>query len=358
MAQDNGTGEKTEEATPKRKEDARKEGNVLKSQELVTVGCLLIMFAVLRSFVPLIAENLQNAVLPFLSGQMFPSASMLTMDNVRPVMMNMILQFLIIMIPVLLIAFAAAIVVNIVQTGFLFTTKALQPKFSRLNPAEGFKRIFSGRTLFTLLTSILKTLLVGLVIYLQLSTDLPAFAVMLESEVRTSVEQIAEFVFDAAFMICMFLAGVAFLDYVFQRRKFKKDLMMSKYEVKMEMKQQEGDPQIKGKIKQKQREMSMMRMMSDVPDADVVITNPTHYAVALRYDEKIADAPVVIAKGQDNVALKIKEIAAEHNIAMVEDKPLARSLYFSCDIGTMIPVEMYQAVAEILAEVYKREHEL
>lgn len=357
MAQDNGTGEKTEEATPKRKEDARKEGQVLKSQELVTVGCLLIMFAALRSFVPSLAESLANATLPYWSGQ-HDVGAWLTLDNIRPIMFNAILGFLLFMLPILAVAFIAAIAVNIIQTGFLFTTKALQPKFSRLNPAEGLKRMFSSRALMSLLTSILKTVLVGLVIYMQISNDLPAFQMMLTTDVRGSVIEIAELIFDAAFMIAMFLAGVAFLDYVFQRRKFKKDLMMSKYEVKMEMKQQEGDPQIKGKIKQKQREMATMRMMSEVPDADVVITNPTHYAVALRYEEDVTPAPVVLAKGQDNVALKIKEIAAENNIDMVENKPLARSLYMMCEIGDEIPVDLYQAVAEILAEVYKRHHEV
>ncbi|MBD5559246.1 MAG: flagellar biosynthesis protein FlhB [Clostridia bacterium] len=355
MPQDNGTGEKTEEATPKRKEDARKEGQVLKSQEVVTVGCLLIMLAALRSFVPTLAESLANATLPYWTGQ-YLTGSYLTLDNIGRLLSNAIIGFLLFMLPILAVALAAAIISNMAQTGFLFTSKALQPKFNRLNPAEGFKRMFSSRALMGLLTSILKTVLVGLVIYLQISADLPAFHMMLTTDVRNSVQQIAEMVFDAAFMISAFLAGVAFLDYIFQRRKFRKDLMMSKYEVKMEMKQQEGDPQIKGKIKQKQREMATMRMMSEVPDADVVITNPTHYAVALRYEEDITPAPLVIAKGQDNVALKIKEIAAEHDIDMFENKPLARSLYFGCEIGDYIPVELYQAVAEILAEVYKRHH--
>ena len=356
MPPDNGTGEKTEEATPKRKEDARKEGQVLKSQEMVTVGCLLIMLAALRSLLPTLAESLANATVPYWSGQYLTEAY-LTLDNIGPILMNMILGFLLFMLPVLAVAFAAAILVNIVQTGFLFTTKALQPKFSRLNPAEGLKRIFSSRGLMSLVTSILKTVLVGLVIYLQISADLPAFQMMLTTDVRGSILQIAELVFDATFMISMYLAGVALFDYVFQRQKFRKDLMMSKYEVKMEMKQQEGDPQIKGKIKQKQREMATMRMMNDVPDADVVITNPTHYAVALRYEEDVTPAPVVIAKGQDNVALKIKEIAAEYNIDTFENKQLARSIYFGCEIGDYIPVQLYQAVAEILAEVYKRHHE-
>lgn len=354
MPRDSGTGEKTEEATPKRKEDARKEGQVAKSQELVMVGCLLIMFAALQALLGTIAESLQNAVVPFWSGQLLPSADLLTMDNIRPLLGQMILQFLLVMLPILAVALVAAIVVNIAQTGFLFTTKALQPKFSRLNPAEGFKRIFSSRTLFSLLTSILKTVLVGIVIYLKISEDLPLFATMLESNVETSVQAIAQLVFDAAFMILMCLAAVAFLDFIFQRRKFRKDLMMSKYEVRMEMKQQEGDPQVKGRIKQKQRQMAMMRMMADVPEADVVITNPTHYAVALKYDEAEASAPVVIAKGQDQIALRIREIAEENGIETVENKPLARSLFMMCDIGDMIPVEMYQAVAEILAEVFRR----
>jgi flagellar biosynthetic protein FlhB len=352
---DNSTGEKTESATPKRRQDARERGQVLKSTELVMTGTLLIMFFALKSLTPMIAENIMNFTASFLSGQ-YLTNGLLTASDMGPLMQQMIFGFLQIMLPILAVALVAAVVVNIVQTGFLFSTKALEPKMSRLNIAEGFKRMFSGRTMFELMKSILKVAVIGIVIYTEIQADLPAFSMMLSPSLNASILEVADLIFNAAFKIMLFLSAIALLDFMFQRRKYEKDLMMTKYEVRMEMKQQEGDPQIKGKIRQKQRQMAMMRMMQDVPNADVIITNPTHYAIALRYDEKTASAPVVLAKGKDLIAQKIKEIAAEHQIEMVENKPLARSLYVMCEIGQQIPVEMYQVVAEILAQVYKKHH--
>ncbi len=355
MADNNSTGEKTESATPKRRQDARERGQVLKSNELVMTGSLLIMFGALRALTPVIAKNLIDFSGSFLSGQHMPM-EYLTTSNVGPVMQEMVVGFLQIMLPILVVAVIAAVVVNIIQTGFLFSTKALEPKMSRLSMIEGFKRIFSGRTVFELLKAVLKIAVIGIVIYLEIEANLPAFSMMLGDGLTAAILQIAEMIFNAGFKILLFLAAIAFLDYMFQRRKFEKDLMMTKYEVRMEMKQQEGDPQIKGKIRQKQRQMAMMRMMQSVPDADVVITNPTQYAIALKYDEELGNAPLVLAKGKDHTAARIKEIAVEHSIELVENKPLARSLYVMCDVGDQIPVEMYQMVAEILAQVYKKKH--
>lgn len=352
---DNSTGEKTESATPKRRQDARERGQVFKSMELVMTGSLFIMLGVLKVLTPVIAENLMNFSAAFLSGQ-YLTNEVLNADNIGPVMQEMTFGFLQIMLPILAVAVVGGVLLNIIQTGFLFSTKALEPKMSRLNIAEGFKRMFSGRTLFELLKAILKIIVIGAVIYTEIQADLPAFSMMLSPSLTATILEVAELIFNAGFKIMLFLSAIALLDFMFQRRKYEKDLMMTKYEVRMEMKQQEGDPQIKGKIRQKQRQMAMMRMMQDVPDADVIITNPTHYAIALKYDEGKSSAPIVVAKGKDLVAQKIKEIAAEHKIEMVENKPLARSLYVMCEIGEQIPVEMYQVVAEILAQVYKKRH--
>ncbi|HBU12641.1 MAG TPA: flagellar biosynthesis protein FlhB [Clostridiales bacterium] len=349
MADDGGTGERTEEATPKKREDARKEGNVLKSQELVTVGSLLIVFAALRALTPMLAENLMQGT----RGYLLLTSTELSSSTVMAYAQDVMLGFLQVMLPLFGIALVAGVMLNMVQTGFLFSTKAMGIKMSRLNPIEGFKRMFSVRTFFELGKSILKTLLIGVIIYMQITSNMTVFPGLMSSNYPGAIQQIAEMIFNAAFMICGVLAAIAALDFFFQRWKYNKDLRMSKYEIKMEMKQQEGDPQVKGKIRQKQREMSTMRMMQDVPDADVVITNPTEYAVALKYDEKVGDAPMVVAKGKDKIAQKIKEIAGEHNIEIVEDKPLARSLYAYCEIGDFIPVELYQAVAQILAQVFK-----
>jgi flagellar biosynthetic protein FlhB len=268
----------------------------------------------------------------------------------------MIYNFLLIVLPILGIGLIAAIAVNVVQTGFLFSTKAMQPQMSRLNPMEGMKRLFSARVLFDLLKNTGKIVLVGLIIYNAIRTNLDnnVFPLLMTTNYRGAILEIADIIFNTATQILLVLAVLAAIDFFYQRQKFEKDLRMSKYEIKMEIKQQEGDPQIKGRIKQKQREMAMMRMMESVPDADVVITNPTEYAVALKYDESAGDAPMVVAKGRERIAAKIKEIAREHNVDVVEDKPLARSLFAMCEIGDFIPVELYQAVAEILAQVFRR----
>jgi len=352
MPPDTGTGEKTEQATPKKLRDAREEGQVMKSNEVVMTGSMLIMFMALRSLYPMIAESLMEFTTSFFSGQHI-STYEINIASFMPIVQNTVVGFIMIMIPILAVALVAGVLLNVVQVGFLFTTKALQPKMNRLNPIEGFKRMFSTRSLFELAKSIGKVAAVGIVIYITIKDDLTIFPAMMHTNIHGALLLITELIFDAGFKILLVLGIIAVLDYFFQRRRFNKDMMMSKYEIKMEMKQQEGDPQIKGKMRQKQREMAMMRMMADVPDADVVITNPTEYAVALKYDEAVGDAPMVKAKGKDVLAAKIKEIAKENGVELVENKPLARSLYAYCEVGQFIPVEMYQVVAEILAQVYR-----
>ncbi len=358
MPENNSTGEKTESATPKRRQDARKRGQVLKSNEIVMTGTLLVMFASLRILAPIIGNSLMNFSATYWAGQYYTGEGIMTQQDSLVLMQNMTLGFLQIMLPILLVAVLGAVVVNIVQTGYLFSTEALMPKMSRLSLIEGFKRMFSFRTVFELLKSILKIAVIGFLIYTEIESNMTEFSRMMSESIGAGIIMIAEMIFNAAFMILVFLMIIAIFDYLYQKRKFEKDLMMTKYEVRMEMKQQEGDPQIKGKIRQKQRQMSMMRMMQSVPDADVIITNPTHYAIALKYDEKVGSAPIVLAKGKDFVAQRIKEVAKEHSIETVENVTLARSLYVMCDIGDLIPVDMYQAVAEILAQVYRKKNNI
>lgn len=359
MADDGGTGERTEEATPKKRQDARERGQVLKSQEVVSVGMVFIMVAAFRALLPTLTANVGEFMSKYLSSSVV-TPEILDRGSAQIIWQDIIYNLLIIMLPLLAIGLVAAIVVNIVQTGFLFTTKALQPQLNRLNPLEGIKRMFSMRTLFQLLITTAKIVLVGFIIYNAIKNNLDEniFSELMSINYRGSILQGAEIIFDTAIQIMAVLAGLAALDFFYQRQKFEKDLRMSKYEIKMEYKQQEGDPQVKSRIKQKQREMAMMRMMDSVPDADVVITNPTEYAVALKYDESIGDAPMVIAKGREKLAQKIKEVAREAGVEMVEDRPLARSLYAMCEIGDFIPVEMYQAVAEILAQVFRKKNKM
>jgi flagellar biosynthetic protein FlhB len=238
------------------------------------------------------------------------------------------------------------------QVGFQFTTEPLLFKPGKLNPIKGFKRMFSSKSLFNLLKSCVKVLIVGFIAYSFINGKLGELTVLLGANVKMIERRGFEMLFDLAFRICAAILGLAVVDYFWQWRQYEKELKMTKQEVKEEYKQMEGDPKIKAKIKEKQRKISMQRMMSDVPKADVVITNPTHYAVAVRYDLSVADAPVVLAKGRGYVALRIRKLAEAGKVPVVENKPLARALFDTVGVGEIIPVELYRAVAEVLAFVY------
>jgi len=258
------------------------------------------------------------------------------------------------LLPILGVAMIAGIAINVIQIGFLFTTKTLGMKLNRISPISGFKRMFSIKTVVELVKSSLKILVLGYIVYLDYRRLLDEFSAYVGLGVYTTFIQIMRTAFMMALKMCMAMIFISAADFLYQWWKYEKDLRMSKQEIKDEYKMMEGDPQIKGKIKAKQRQMSMMRMMSRVPEADVVITNPTHYAVALKYDDQVSSAPVVIAKGQDYIARKIKEVAMEHYVQIVENPPLAQSLYAICEIDDEIPAELYQAVADILVFVYRQ----
>jgi len=235
----------------------------------------------------------------------------------------------------------------------LFTLEPLKPKFNRLNPIRGFQRLMSMQGLVELAKAALKLTVVGYVTYGTLRDNFGVLLQSLEQSPLKAATDIWRILYNVALKVCMLLLVVAVLDLYYQRYQHRKSLRMSKKEVKDEIKQQEGNPQIKGKIRQRQRQIAMRRMMQEVPKADVVITNPTHYAVALRYDARTMSAPVVVAKGEGFIAARIKEIAKEHNVAIVENKPLAQALYRTVEIGEVIPAKLFQAVAEVLAFVYR-----
>jgi flagellar biosynthetic protein FlhB len=251
-----------------------------------------------------------------------------------------------------LVALLAALIVNYAQVGILFTMETLKIKGDRINPLSGFKRIFSLRSAVELVKSIIKILIVGWVAYSYLKSKTDDVLKLIDTDLMDVLFFIGDAAFTVALRICMAMIILGFADYLYQRFDYEKSLKMTKQEVKEEYKQMEGNPEIKSKIKQKQRQISLKRMMQDIPKADVVITNPTHFAVALKYDAEKAAAPIVVAKGQDYIALRIKQIAAENRVQIVENKPLARTLYSTVDIGQAIPPDLYQAVAEILAFVY------
>ena len=245
--------------------------------------------------------------------------------------------------------------VNLFQVGLNFNTEAISFKPDKLNPINGFGRMFSKRSLVELIKSLLKILIIGYFLYRFLSRQLLAMPQFIYFDLATSLGQMSKIVFNMAFQVIGVIFLLGLMDYGYQKWQTTQDLKMTKQEVKDEMKQTEGDPQIKGKIRQKQRQMAMSRMMQEVPKADVIVTNPTHFAVALQYSKGMP-APRVAAKGQDLVARRIKDIAREAHVPIVENRPLARALYASTEVGDLVPAELYQAVAEVLAYVYRLKH--
>ena len=254
--------------------------------------------------------------------------------------------------PLLAVSMIIPVIASGIQTKFIFCTKSFQFKLDKLNPINGIKRMFSLSGLFELAKSVLKLIILVVVVYSEVKGRIGEISRLLQYEAGVGMVYIA----DTIFAICMKLAAVfiavAAVDYLYQKYKWEKDAMMTKQEVKEEYKMMEGDPHIKGKRRQKQQQMAMARMMQAVPEADVIIRNPTHFAVAIKYDENKDRAPIVVAKGADKVAFRIIDKAEEHNVKVVENVPLARGLYKSVDIGREIPYEFYHAVAEVLAFVY------
>lgn len=355
FAKDGPGGEKTEQATPKKLEDARKEGQVAKSKELGNAVTLFALFIALKIFAGMVGINFIETFHYVYSK--IPELIKLNDGHVPDRDMNVLftgvlLKMLLIMLPFLLIAFALAFIVEVVQVGWKPTGKPLQPKFDKFNPINGFKRMFSKDKIMELLKSIAKLFLIGYVAYTTIQEKFPLIFKFYDVELMSAVQIIGDVAIDMGIKISAFYLVLGLLDFVYQKWKFKQDMMMTKQEIKDEAKDQEGDPQIKGKQKQRMMEASRRRMMQQVPQADVVITNPTHFAVALKYSPEEFDAPVLIAKGEDFLAKRIKDTARENGVAIVENKTVARMIYYNVDLGYPIPPELYHAVADILAVVY------
>lgn len=345
--------EKTEKATPKKRRDQRKEGNVLQSKEIVTAASVLGIFFAVRLLAGFIIKNL----LSFTERIYENSAEYeVSAENFMPLIVQMITVIVMVVGPVCAVAMLLGIIPTVAQTRGLFTMKALRPKFSRLNPLEGIKKLFSMQAIVGILKGLIEVIVIAYMIYNEISDRMPVILSLMDMGLMQGVAYIGLSVFDMVMLICILLVFVAAGDFLFQWWQFEKKLKMSKQEVKEEFKQMEGDPQVKSKIKQRQQQMAQSRMMQEVPSADVIIRNPTHYAVALKYDQEKNRAPEVIAKGRDYLAMKIVEIAEKNDIMCVEDPPLARSLYASVDIGREIPFELYNAVAEILTVVYREKN--
>lgn len=351
FAEDGSTGEKTETATPRRRDDARKKGQVFKSTDLNSAIVLLAGSAAIFVALPWAYREWKTFFVLY-----FTDRSLMEVTNHSTYFMMLEVIFCMVKMvwPVLLGAFIGALLISYMQVGFIFASEPLKPKFSKLNPVEGFKRIFSKRALVELVKSLLKVSLTGYIVYTVLKNNFYLFPRMVDMELNVTLLYLGSIIFEIALKVGLAFIIIGIIDYIYQWYEHEVSLKMSKYEVKQEYKQNEGDPLIRSRQRHIQREMAMRRMMSEVPQADVVITNPTHYAVAIRYKAEQMAAPVVTAKGMDYVALRIKEIALEHKITTVENPALARTLFAVCEIGDMIPEDLYQAVAEILAFVYQQ----
>lgn len=344
-------GEKTEKATPKRRSDERKKGNVFTSKDVAAVITLVVMFFVLKLLGAGILKILRETLIYMV--EYSTEVRYLTSDKLAEFTPKIIGNFALATLPFLFIGIGVSIVATGAQTKFLVSGALLKPKFSRLNPINGIKNMFSLRSLVELLKAILKIIALTYVVYSTLSGILPQIPKLFDVEAIEAARFIGESIMKLVLNVTYLFVAIAIADWGYQYYEYEKNLKMSKQEVKEEYKQLEGDPQIKGKIRERQRAMSQRRMMQDVPKADVIIRNPTHYAVAIRYEQGKDRAPVVLAKGKDLIALKIVEIAEKNDIITTENVPLARGLYEAVEIGQEIPEKFYHAVAEVLAYVYK-----
>ncbi len=341
--------QKTEKATPKKRQDSRKKGQVAKSMEVPSALVLLLGFLFLLLFASFLAPRLYSLYTAALHEYMLWD---LTIDSTMTIYGQLLWQGILILAPIFLTAVFAGIIGNFVQFGFLLSGDPLMMKFSKLNPIEGAKRIFSIRALVEFAKSSLKMIIIGAVVFFILWNNRSQLISLSFMPLESAFAYVAKLTVMIGLTIGVLLLVLSIFDYMYQRYDYEKNLRMSKQDIKDELKKTEGDPLIKSRIREKQRSMAMQRMMQEVPKADVVITNPTHFAVALQYDADTMEAPIVLAKGQGYVALKIREKAESLNIMIMENKPLARALYEHAEIGQHIPEDLFQAVAEIFAYIY------
>ena len=347
--------DKTEKATPRRRDKAREEGNVARSQDLNSIAVLFAGIMALRFLMPQMVSKMTDFI-RYTYGN-FASTS-ITPNSLQGQSLAVVQYFIPVLALILLIIMFSGISINIVQTGFVFSAKSLTPKLDKLNPLEGIKRLFSLRSLVEMIKGILKMIIVGLYGLAIVKKHLLEFWALSNMSVAGILVFIVRVMFELFVKIgfVMIILGVA--DYIYQRWSYEKKLKMTKQEVKDEMKQQEN-PELKGRIKSVQRQLARRRMMAAIPSATVVVTNPTHIAVALKYEPKEkTDAPKIVAKGQRKIAERIKAIARENNVPVIENKPLARTLFETLEVGMQIPAVFYQAVAEILAQIYKMKRNL
>lgn len=342
---------KTEKASPKKRRDERKKGNIFKSQDIVTIISLLGVFFGLKFLFPVIYQSLSSFTHLCIKG--IGSTQELTGTGSQLYLTELLFQYGKSAVPLLLLAGACGIIGVGVQTRFLVSMKSVAPKFNRINPISGFKKLFSMKSVVQLVKSLIKITILLAVIYQSMKECVPFLMGSVDMPVTGASALLFHSMVDMVLKIAMWFTAIAALDFFYEWWDYERQIKMSKQELKEEYKQLEGDPQIKGRIRNIQRQRARNRMMQAVPEADVVIRNPTHFAVALKYDVKKDGAPVVVAKGQDYMALKIVEIAEKNQVVVIENKLLARAVYGASEVNQEIPPELYGAVAELLVYLYK-----
>lgn len=342
--------EKTERATPKKRSDQRKEGNTYLSQDIVSAVVLICVFAMMKIYGLAYITDIGNAMKSFLGG------SGGTINGPSDMLHKFALVVLTaseVLAPIFVVNILVSIIATMAQTRLLVSPSALKFKISKINPISGIKNLFSPKSLMEVLKSIIKMTVIVAIIYSEVKDKIPNFYSIYNAEIGTSLTWMSNLLLDICFKVSEAFLVIGIIDYFYQWWDYERRIKMSKEDIKEENKQSEGNPETKGRIRNIQRQMAHKRMMQSVPLADVVIRNPTHYAIALKYEREKAGAPIVVAKGQNNVALKIVEIATAANVHIIENKPLAQALYKTVEIGAEIPEQFYKAVAEVLAYIYK-----
>ncbi|WP_349674485.1 flagellar biosynthesis protein FlhB [Lacrimispora sp.] len=346
---------KTEKASPKKRKDERKKGHVAVSKDVVMIATLLGTFVMLKALFPLMYRTMQDYMIKYVS--LAPLADTMS-DYTTSVFWDMVIAIAKAAIPIILVSTTLAVIGTGVQTGFLFTKSNMAPKFERLNPIKGIKNLLSLKNLVELIKNLIKIIILSVILYQIIKGDLRAVARTIDMNIMDSAVYVLDSIMDMVMKISIVFLAIAGFDYFYQWWDYERQIKMSKQEMKEEYKQTEGNPEIKGRIRNLQRERARSRMMQSVPTADVIIRNPTHFAVALRYDIEKDNAPVLLAKGQDELALRIVAIGEEHGIYVLENKPLARGIFASTKVGEPIPPEYYGMVAEILVYVYRMNNKI
>ncbi len=342
---------RTERATPRRRQEEQKKGNIFMSKDAISALSLLSLVMLFRMAGQPLIDGMKNMLLDGYAS--LASVDRITAVEASTLMSKYGMTAMALILPVSAAAMLTGVLFGGIQTKFRFTASLLKPKLSRINPISGIKHMFSAKSLVELAKSILKIAVIGAVLYNEILSRILQVRTMPLGDLVSGVRWTGEAIFSISTKILMFMVMFSAADYFYQWWEYERNLRMTKQEVRDEQKRIDGNPQIKGRIREVQRKMAMMRMMQQVPKADVVIRNPTHYAVALKYDSKKNKAPVVVAKGADQIALAIVRVAKENNVYITENRPLARGLYEAVEIGMQIPAEFYKPVADIIAFIYK-----